>query len=578
MQHFGLKQRDVKNLTRSFKERLRQHGPQEYVIDYDTPLQELLSAVRGRFINADSRIAAVCMHTYNWLEHNRAAFFRYGDASCAVQLGNQLCIIGNTRNFTSFIYDITGIVPSSLEGRAVMQTMGDRAFKEGHRVQQAKWLMYNLRSEMLYLNLCNDENQILRISAGEAIPMPNGINPDKVLLADTTTKMEPIVYRSKESMIPGLYLFKEHVVDHFTCDPMNRLMLACIVIAMFLKDLSASKPILKFSGSTATGKSTAAKLVSTLVYGKDSLQAPTVAAMYSAASQDPLVILDNLETEDLSRDGKQFLLTAATGITKKKRDGSTNTGVIEESVDAMIIVTAIEPFVKNELINRTYDFEFSESFKQPAFMERNAIRTVMKNRDDILSGIFNLLAYHVMPDLEFLRKEAIEILDMNPHSKSRTNDFLTIVMAVLIKLLEVVPEISPHGAPVNKIVEAWLDYQTSKAESTEAGTDVILLFLDALLRDLQAEDGEKRSEKYNLRLIKEKNKIIGWECTTSAMLIAFTTMSKNISLPFKYQTSSQLGQRFMGLEKLLDENGWSRQKTSQQQHEGKQPYTYIKRG
>jgi hypothetical protein len=560
--HFKLKAKDYKNLVKAFKDlakKTQTASPNE--MDYTVSLRELLPQLRSRIEDNDRRMLAVCRLVYSWLENNGAVFFRYDDDSCAIQFADKLYTIGNNPRFTSFLFDIGEIIATGNEGKAIIQTIKDKALKEAHHVKQAKWMFYDIRAEKLYINMSNSENQILRISADEATLIPNGVNADKIILADTTTKIEPLVFNPKANMKEGLRLFKSLVVDHLTCSSSNKLMLACIVIGMFLKDMCASKPILKFSGTTSTGKSTAAKLISTLVYGHDALQAPTTAALYSTAARDPLIVLDNLETEDITKESKQFLLTNATGIAKRKRDG-TSTGIIEESVDALIIVTAIEAFEKSELINRTYDFGFSSKYKQKGFFEREAMRQVMLHRDQMLSAIFNLLAHSVLPDLPELRKDAAEFLELYPHRKDRTNDFLSILMAVLMKLTEVCPEFLPAGADVGAVVEAWIKYHNTVSDMTETGTDSSLFFLEMLLIELRNENCQTTSLTYGVKVIYTGMEMIGFECSSRVMFSAFSVMAKLKGYKFDFKNPSQLSARIRNSLSLLETNGWKIEKTS----------------
>jgi hypothetical protein len=555
-QHFKLKQKDAKNLVRAFKQTVKQEKSETPAeMDFTLSLRAIISQTRARFNDADRRNQAVCRMAYDWLEHNGAVFYRYEDDSCAMQFGDRLYPIGNNVRFTSFLYDLGEVIATTNEGKALLQTIRDRAYKEAHFVKQAKWMTYDLRNDKLYINMSNDENQIVRITAGNLELLPNGINSDKIILSDTTTKIEPLTYKPN-NMAAGLQLFKELVVDHLTCSNSNKLMLACVIVAMFLKDMCASKPILKFSGTTSTGKSTAAKLISTLVYGHDALQAPTTAALYSTAARDPLLVLDNLEADDMTKESKQFLLTNATGIAKRKRD-NTSTGIIEEAVDALVIVTAIEPFDKSELINRTYDISFASKYKQPNFLEREAMRQIILHRDEMLSAIFDLIAYRVLPTLPQMRRDALSILEDNPHSKERTNDFLSIVMAILDKLLIECPSFRPDNPDRGLIVQGWLQYHNKMAEGTESDTDPLLFYMEMMLRELQDEGALEKSPYYQVAVVRSGQDVIGWECSSKELLSAFSVLSKHKGYKFEWKNARQLAARAANQKALLEINGWT---------------------
>ena len=70
------------------------------------------------------------------------------------------------------------------------------------------------------------------------------------------------------------------------------------------------------------------------------------------AAQNPMLIIDNLETKDLTKQLEKFLLLSATKGAKEKRKGGTDTDTVQEKPKALVCITAIEPLVKAEMINR----------------------------------------------------------------------------------------------------------------------------------------------------------------------------------------------------------------------------------
>ena len=63
---------------------------------------------------------------------------------------------------------------------------------------------------------------------------------------------------------------------------------------------------MKFTGYASSGKSTAAKFITMLLFGDEQLSDPSAAAAYSAAVNNPIVVIDNLEDRDLVRGVEKY--------------------------------------------------------------------------------------------------------------------------------------------------------------------------------------------------------------------------------------------------------------------------------
>ncbi|MBU0994684.1 MAG: hypothetical protein KJ737_19495 [Proteobacteria bacterium] len=61
-----------------------------------------------------------------------------------------------------------------------------------------------------------------------------------------------------------------------------------------------AKGVRKYSGSHQSGKTSAARLESMLIYGNDDVTSSTASANYSEGSKSPLLVEDNLETDQMA--------------------------------------------------------------------------------------------------------------------------------------------------------------------------------------------------------------------------------------------------------------------------------------
>jgi hypothetical protein len=266
-----------------------------------------------------------------------------------------------------------------------------------------------------------------------------------------------------------------------------------------------------------------------------------------------------MENDNINKDNEQFLLTSATGITKKKI-GPNNTDVVEKYVDCMVIITAIEPLDKPELINRTYDIKFDKEFKRAGFIEDVAITAIQKNRNKILSAFFKIFSNDILPNIDRLRPELMNQIAQSHHSKDRTNEYLTL-MSIIACVMEEYEKSITYGKPANEQILTWLDYNDDTAEKTEADTNQNLFFMELLLADLQKEDCTENSNKYGIQIIRELGETYGFECTTKELYTCFAMVCKERGLRFRLKSPRQLIDRIKNDKAVLESHGWKVEKT-----------------
>lgn len=172
-----------------------------------------------------------------------------------------------------------------------------------------------------------------------------------------------------------------------------------------------------------------------------------------------MTVFDNLEQENLSKEKLEFMLTAVTGVSRKKigADGQE----VEQRVKTLIAITSIEPFKKFELNNRVLEVECSKDFHRSSFIDDVVISEILKNRDLILNSLFQLYSAEVLPDLNKKRDELLGYIKQNfsSHSKSRSNGFLSI-MGVIAGALS-----KEFGGQSSKsLLAAWLESQERAAD------------------------------------------------------------------------------------------------------------------
>ncbi|MDH4319899.1 MAG: CHC2 zinc finger domain-containing protein [Desulfobulbaceae bacterium] len=505
-------------------------------------------------------------------------------------LNHQIYEVGNNRPFNALMKRHTMLLPNLAPGPSVWESLASEGYNAGRKIDVARWVHTDLATDSIFINLNSPGNTIIKMSAkGGISEIPNGLNEDSVLL-QSSKKIQPFNFRPDADIHEGFVAYKELVQDAFTCAPEQRYLITCWLLTFVLLDLVSSQGHMKFSGGSGCGKSTAAKLITVLLYGDGHLEDPSAAAAYSMAAQNPILVIDNLESDDVTKSILKFLLLAATRGQKSKRAGGTESDTTEESPRALVLITAIEPFTKPELINRTVDIEFGKEWQSDDFIEDEVTRALVKKRDLILSAFIKLIQKEILPNLA-RRREYITILqkEYRGHSKDRMNEFWALMMLLLEKTLPHMPFYGEddfrHGIETGEkeIRKAWIDYQNTKAKDTEIGSNNILKLLDGVVREymlkmrelslpLKDKIGydepvfEWTHPEYGLDMVKTKP-VYDTEndCTTSH--IEFETTSKELALVFDrfcrnngkhnpYDTGAKLGARLKNDLPLLKKGGW----------------------
>jgi DNA primase len=542
--------------------------------------------------NSDpNRIASIIFDHFS--ENGR--FFR--DSQDKVYLLYQHIIyeIANNRRFNALMKKSSELLPTKEPGRSLWEALASDAYNSGTFIDLASWISTDRSTDSIFVNLNGPNNSILKLNAKGIEEVPNGLNKEGVLLK-SSPRIRTLNFRPDVPIREGMKLLRELVLDNLTCELEQRYLILCWLVSAFMIDFSPYMGLMKFSGASASGKTTAARLLSLLLYGTEQLGEPTASAAYSVAAQNPLLVIDNLEQDDITKSIFKFLLLSATRGSKEKRAGGTDSDTVQEKPKALVLVTAIEPFTKAELINRTYDVEFSHRFKQDGFVEDDVVGVITKRRDVILSAVLKFLHAEILPNLE-KRKDYIAVLkkEHRGHAKNRTDEYLALLMLILEKLLAHMPVHGDndflHGInEPREIRRAWIEYQDRKAKDTETSSNMIIKLLDGLVREylmaMQTKSKDDVDEgrfydiegpvythqhpHYHLKMIKTPAKTmtdpesqemyseatIEFTATSGDIASAFDRYCRDHGLRNPYSTASVFGERLKNDKFLLKSGQW----------------------
>lgn len=581
----------------------------EQALDFSQELYQRVSAYLASHSAKDADPNAVATIIYKYFSENGRF---YWDATNTVWLiyKNKTYEVSNNTPFNALMHKLTKLLYTRSPGGMVWDALKCTAYNYGRRIDRAQWVHTDDVRGIIWANLNGPNNTILRISADGIKEITNGMNDDHVLLASSSEIM-PFNFLPDADIQEGMDLFRSLVIDNMACEKKQRYFIACWLISAFLTDFSSVQGHMKFAGSAGSGKSTTAELISSLMYGKDSLEDPTGAAAYSMAAQNPLLVIDNLESKDLTRTMQKFLLLAATRGGKAKRTSGSDSGTVKERPRALICITAIEPFTLPELISRIYDIWFDRR-KWPAenFYKAETHRQLKKKRDLILSSIIKFIQAEVLVNIDRL-PEYMTVLNVEypGHSKDRTNEYLALLSLILNRLLKYIPfynkdelmygmkdDSGKYEMAETEIRKAWIEEQNSKSRDTEVTSNNILKLFDGLVREYMMWFKDRKLEleivsgygeavfkvehpEYGLTMIKtipETKEIDGerFEISTiefvaqsKEIVYALDRFCRNNGLRNPYPEASVFGARLQNDIKVLEKGGWKLLSTP-----GKEPY------
>lgn len=186
----------------------------------------------------------------------------------------------------------------------------------------------------------------------------------------------------------------DKATSYFACSEKDRLFLRWYVLTVLLYPFAQTHPVMRFRGDSAAGKSTAAKAITTILYGEPILSSATNAALYRLARRRALTAIDNLEERDFRSNPElqNFVLVSATGRAREKSARDTDNAVVREEVKSLFLSTGIEPVGtdKPEVVNRTVEIGFDAKYGTPGFYEAGYIEHLQRERDLFWNLIFRV--------------------------------------------------------------------------------------------------------------------------------------------------------------------------------------------
>ena len=378
---------------------------------------------------------------YDWFTAHGAQFFFTRHGEPFLHFDNAIYWMdsadrGRRRQYAAMLYKHTGLVPTSPGGRTFFEVLPSLALIRGQMREHFSWLHTDVSNHTVYFNLNNEQHEIVKITPGGIELLKNGGNADSILLEDSQ-KMKPIRYLGDADLEEADRKLVDVLVNNITCSNQDRLLILSWLSCFLLIDFTGTRPMTRFEGPAGSGKTTASKLISTLLYGSPQHKKATDAANYTDGSQNPLIALDNIEARQMTEELTTFMLTSITGIAKEKRKGGTDTETVIERTKCLLNTTGIEPLrgELSEIQSRTFVINFDiANQNSDCFSESEIIADIQKHRDLILFAIMKRTRHVLAMMRDGRRTQALRLLheDLADHDKRRCNEYLSLMYLMLL--------------------------------------------------------------------------------------------------------------------------------------------------
>jgi len=501
---------------------------------------------------------------FEWFAANGARFFRtpqgepfmfFEDAIFWMDTPDR----GRKRLYSSTIYKHTGLVQTTGGGRTFYEVLANLAVERGQVRDHFSWLHTDVARNTIYFNLNNTDHEIVRITPDDIEILKNGGNADGVIL-DGSRKMAPIRFLPDADPDKADRLLVELILDNMTCAPGDRSLILSWLSCFLLIDFAGTRPMTRFEGPAGSGKTTASKLISALLYGEPQQKKSTDAANYTDGSQNPLIVLDNIEVKQMTEDLTTFILTSITGIAKEKRKSGTDTETVIERTKCLLNTTGIEPLGGElaEILSRSFIIRFDmDEQASDCFLEAKILAAIREHRDLIVSAMMKRTSQVLGMLQDGAQEKVMRLLHrtLGNHGKRRCNDYLSLMYLMMLAgepqdvidqaLEELHPQFLDRIASLNSV-----SMETAR-ESNPIATVLSALF-KAYRHALEADRESTATgvaktnkaaflERYQLDFVDE-NTIEG--ALARDLFIALKRLAKDFGLSFNMNSVQQFAQRF----------------------------------
>ncbi len=505
-----------------------------------------------------------------WLLDHGAKFYKTSEGSPYMYYSQRLFWMDKSdrlkrKTWLALMLELTGLSVKQHTGKVFMDFFELKTIIEGVIKNPSNFIETDTAKNIIYFNLNNERNEIIKISPKKVEIIKNGDNKDGVLL-DHSSMILPITFIPDVSIEKSDNLFRKLITNQLACNQNSSFLITNWFNTFLLSGYTGTKPLTRFEGSASSGKTAASKMLSSLLYGSQQQQLTTLAAAYSDGAINPIEFYDNIETKQMTDGFINFLLTSSSGIIKKKRKGNSDKATIVEKANCFVNTTGIDPLSGDiaAILSRSFVFNFDAKYHKNDFDEIETIDEIKKARNYILSGLF-LRTAEVLHMIDTGKLKTIKKMikeELGKHSKERCNEYISLMYLMDITIN---PDDDLNFLELTYLFAEQIKEQIQNSRKIYIGSSQIANALAVLFRarkiaiknDIELGKADQ-NPRYLIDLINktqadffdEEGNII--DVFAKDLYIALKNIAKISSITFEYKSIQQFVQRFIGELNILE--------------------------
>jgi len=462
----------------------------------------------------------------------------------------------------------TGVPSGTTTYRAFSSNFADVIVDVSKTKAKTSWATAFVARGVVYFSL-GDENRVARIDESGVEVVANGTNEDAVIVAPSP-KMAPVIFDADAPVEDLDAYLDKYIGRHLACSKWERRLILDWLSCFPLLGLVGTRPMLRFEGEAGSGKTWAAKMLTTLIYGEERQKKATLAANYVDSERSPVVALDNIETANITRDLLDFFLTVVTGVEREKRDVNSE-GTISVTPFCLLLTTGIEPLSGDvvELQGRMFLSWFDKA-NQAEFgiLEKQVLDEIKSVRSRLISLILKRAA----TVLRLIKRGAHPLImrglsvALGDHGKKRANDFIALLYLQRVAAARE----EERGAMLDTIDESFLSLIRNSNAKTEAEARESSPIVAALTRFFYWINAEgARPDLLGITMNDIHSTIV--DVQSQVLFNALVQCKRDTGMQFEYRNALQFGRRLNMDATALASNGFT--VTSKRDRSGKRYYS-----
>lgn len=493
---------------------------------------------------------------YRLLLDKGAQFYRMGgmeSTDVIMSFEGQMYYVGYEESpFTLFLQNTFNLNYLDYAVKKMIFEMKSKAYYGSIKMKKQTWFYCDKEKRTLYLPLGYEDTRIVRVSPS-GIDIINNGEDNGIFINAPGQVIDPWEF---DPMIDKKLVARD-LVHRFTeyapCKDSEALMFLITTMAYPFKRYVDTVPMVKIHGRTSSGKTQLAKAILNIFYGNErGMGEMTDASLFDQADKRMIIVLDNIEKIDRVL-LELFLLFAASNGNREIRDKGKESGTISQAVDCFPILTAIHPFEKPELLNRSIDI-----ITDAKYHKRDKDITLVNedfriDRPKFLS-LWMYILKECLESLDKMREKRNIIAAVFPrHFKERLNAFYGVTWHVAEAFLRLA---GWEEAEIQELVFDWIENQSQTGSEQEKDISQVYYYFSMIAQFIR---DKVRKDWYEevLDVADMQQGMIVIEATGAQLFTVFSRASKEVGQRPPFVNPRQLVARVQNDQNILEENGWT---------------------